>query len=121
MPRNIVFIILDSVRKDYFEKHAPLTKEVADVTVDNCRAASNWSPASHAAIITGTLPHASGIHGESPSYSDTPIEDTFFDTFSDYYRWAVSSNVFISRAYDFQRYFDNFTSVSRHSIFPVVG
>jgi arylsulfatase A-like enzyme len=117
MARNVVLVVLDSVRKDYFDEHAPQLAAAADVAFDQCRATSNWSPESHGAVVTGELPHVSGIHGEDPSYDDTPVEETFFDAFRDHYRWAVSSNVFVSRTYGFDRYFDAFTNVSRHAVF----
>lgn len=117
MARNVVVVILDSVRKDYFDEHAARLADAADVRFEHCRAASNWSPESHGAIVTGELPHVSGIHGEAPGYGDVDIEETFLDAFRDHYRWGISSNVFVSRPYEFDRYFDEFTNVSRHAVF----
>ncbi|WP_135363168.1 sulfatase-like hydrolase/transferase [Halosimplex halophilum] len=117
MARNVVLVVLDSVRKDYFDEHAPRLADAADVSFEHCRAASNWSPSSHGAIFTGELPHVSGLHSHDPSYDDIPIEDTLFDAFRDHYRFAVSSNLFVARPYGFDEYFDEFTSVSRHAVF----
>jgi len=117
MVRNVVFVVLDSVRKDYFDEHAPRLLADSDVTLSQCRAASNWSPPSHGAIFTGELPSVSGIHSHDPSYEDTPIEETFLPAFRDHFRFAISSNLFVARPYGFDAYFDEFANVSRHSVF----
>ncbi|QLH78918.1 sulfatase-like hydrolase/transferase [Halosimplex rubrum] len=117
MTRNVVFVVLDSVRKDYFDEHAPRLLAEADVSISQCRAASNWSPPSHGAIFTGELPSVSGIHSHDPSYEDTPLEDTFLSAFRDHFRFAVSNNLFVARPYGFDEYFDEFANVSRHSVF----
>jgi len=60
--RNVVLIVLDTVRKDYFDEYAYRLQDRSDVTFSNCRAASSWSVPSHASMITGELPHVHGIH-----------------------------------------------------------
>jgi arylsulfatase A-like enzyme len=68
MSRNIVFIYLDSVRKDYFDVYASRLSAMADTTFEQCRAPSGWSLPNYASLLTGTLPHE---HGVSPKVNQT--------------------------------------------------
>lgn len=116
MTRNVVLIVLDSARKDLFDANADALRNRADVDVAECRAASNWSPASHGSLFTGKLPHKSGVHAHEPSWDGVRTADTFLSAYDDHTKIGVSSNLFAGRPHGFDRYFDQFVSLSRHSI-----
>ncbi|WP_277541093.1 sulfatase-like hydrolase/transferase [Haloarcula laminariae] len=121
MQRNIVVVVLDSVRKDFFDMYASRLVDGADISISQCRAASNWSPPSHGAMVTGELPSVSGIHSHDPSYADVPIDATLFDALDSYYTFGISSNLFVSESYSFDKYFDDFFGISRDSVFARGG
>lgn len=116
MNRNIALIVLDSARKDAFDTFATSLQKRAEIDVSECRAASNWSPSSHGSMITGTLPHVNGIHAHNPNFDHIEPADTFFDAYQDYRKLGISSNLFAGRRNGFDRYFDEFVGVSRHSV-----
>lgn len=116
MNRNVVLIILDSARKDLFDANAGSLRERADIEITDCRAASNWSPSSHGAMFTGKLPHQSGIHAHEPNWDETDLTDTFLSAYDEHRKIGVSSNLFAGRPHGFDRYFDQFVSLSRHSV-----
>jgi len=118
MSRNIVFVYLDSVRKDYFDVYASRLSAMADTTFEQCRAPSGWSLPSHASLLTGTLPHK---HGISPKVNQTfealAPDDTFLAQLPDHHKIGVSGNTFASHAFGFDRYFDDFISYSDSKLF----
>lgn len=116
--QNIVLICLDSVRNDFFETAAPRTLEQADISFDQCRAASSWSAPSQASIVTGQLPHEHGVHTYSKSYENIPKQQTIFSEFDDYRKIGISANVYAGPTFDFDTYFDEFYSLVRQARFP---
>jgi len=116
--RNIVLLVLDSVRKDYFDRNAEKIKGISDISVENCRTVSSESVASHGSMFSGNIPSRSGIHGNSPTYKSLPVEETIFDMFSNYRKVGISANTYLSDIYEFDRYFDRFVTLSRYSRFP---
>lgn len=116
MSRNVVLIVLDSARKDLFDANAEALRKRADVDVADCRAASNWSPASHGSLFTGKLPHRSGVHAHEPSWDGVSTADTFLSAYDEHTKIGVSSNLFAGRPHGFDKYFDQFVSLSRHSV-----
>ena len=116
--RNVVLICLDSVRNDFFEEAAPRTQALADVSFDQCRAASSWSVPSQASMVTGLLPHEHGVHTYSPTYDDLPVERTVLDAFEDHRTVGISANVYAGPSFGFDRYFDEFHSLIRQTRFP---
>lgn len=118
MRPNVVLIILDSVRKDYFDEYATRLRNRSDVSYEACRAASSWSVPSHASILTGTLPSDHCVNSVLDSYHDLELSDTFLDDLSDYRNLGVSTNVFAGTVYGFDHLFDSFTSVPRQAMFP---
>lgn len=111
---NIGLIVLDSVRKDVFDQHAPRLKALADVDLDECRAVSSWSAPSHAAMVTGQHPAEVGIHTYQKSYKDVTLGETVFD--GSHHRVGVSSNMYVNTHYDFDRFFDTFYNL--HAAHP---
>jgi len=116
MSRNVVLIVLDSARKDLFDANAEALRERAEVDVAECRAASNWSPASHGSLFTGKLPHRSGVHAHEPSWDGVRAADTFLSAYDEHTKIGVSSNLFAGRPHGFDKFFDQFVSLSRHSV-----
>lgn len=112
MSRNIVLIVLDTVRKDYFDEYAPRLSALADTTAHQCRAASSWSVPSHASMFTGKLPHQHEIHSESFSaefsFASSMRGKTFLDELPAYRTGAVSSNLYMNREFEFDELFDRF-------------
>lgn len=118
MDRDIVFICLDSVRKDVFDEVATRTRELADVSFDNCRAASSWSAPSHASMISGLLAHEHGVTTHSRSFDSLSIDRTMFDSLRNYRTIGISGNLYAGPHYHFDQYFDSFFTLSRGIRFP---
>ena len=117
MKRNIVLIILDAIRKDYFDDYAPRIQKLADVSFDQCRAASSCSVPSHGALLTGQLPHENGVTYTSVRYNNIELEDTFLDLLPEYRKFGVSANPWASSEFGFGDYFDEFINVSQNRRF----
>lgn len=117
MDRNIVLIVLDTVRKDYFEEYAKSIKNLSSSSFNQCRAASSWSLPSHASMFSGKLPSQHHIHSESFSsdfdFSENMSGETIFDLLEDYYKIGISSNIYINEDFGVDRLFDEFHN---HSI-----
>jgi membrane-anchored protein YejM (alkaline phosphatase superfamily) len=111
---NVVIIILDSVRKDTFDSHAPRLHALADIEFDRCYAPSSWSIPSHASLLTGTLPHVHGVHSFNPDYSS--IADTFMDELP-HTSIGMSANGAFSEAFNAETLFDEFESFAGNDEF----
>jgi arylsulfatase A-like enzyme len=118
MTRNVVLVVLDTVRQDYFTEHATRLQSMSDVTFTQCRAASSCSVPSHASILTGELPHSHGIHSTAVDYSRLDEAETFFEHFTDHRTIGVSTNTFAGTPFGFDRLFDEFVDVSWTRRFP---
>mgnify|MGYP000489314175 FL=1 len=110
--RNVVLVVLDTVRKDAFDRRAVRLRELADVDVAQCRAASAWSTPSHASMLTGELPHRHGAHTHNVDFSGIDRADTFLDDLPGHAALGVSANVQASSAFGFADLFDDFTDVN---------
>ncbi|MFC7114632.1 glycosyltransferase [Natronoarchaeum sp. GCM10025703] len=117
MTRNVALIILDTVRKDYFDKHAPRLTALSDVSFSECRAASSWSTPSHASIMTGELPSQHGVHTHNKSFT-TIDPNTAFTAELSHHTACISANAFASTEFGFDQFFDDFISVSTDKYFP---
>lgn len=107
--KNVVLIVLDTVRKDFFDEHAKTIRRLADVEFHRCYAPSSWSIPSHASILSGTLPHQHGVHTYNPDYSelgDTVLDDLPHTTI------GVSANGAVSDSFGIDEIFDEFHSFS---------
>jgi arylsulfatase A-like enzyme len=119
MKRNVVLICLDTVRKDYFDRFATRLAAEADVSYEQCRAASAWSSPSHASMLTGTLPHEHGIHTHNRDFAtlsrgDTVVGDLARDGYT---ALGVSANLFAGPRYGFDTLFDRFVGVDPKVVF----
>ncbi|WP_415379391.1 sulfatase-like hydrolase/transferase [Halosimplex sp. TS25] len=110
--RNVALVVLDTVRKDVFDRHATRLQALADVDVAECRAASVWSTPSHASMLTGELPHRHGAHTHNVDFSGIDRADTFLADLPDHAALGVSANVQASSAFGFADCFDEFTDVN---------
>jgi predicted AlkP superfamily pyrophosphatase or phosphodiesterase len=78
MPRNVILLVLDTVRKDYFDEYASQIQSLSDVSFSQCRTASSCSVPSHASILTGELPHEHGQHSTNVDYTQILQRTRFF-------------------------------------------
>lgn len=117
MSRNIVFVVLDTVRKDYFDEYAAELSERSDTSVTQFRAASSWSVPCHASLFTGLLPSQHDLHAESFDaefdFGASLAGRTFLDDLEGYATFGVSSNVYMNEEFGFDLLFDEFED---HSI-----
>lgn len=116
--RNVILVVLDSVRKDFFDSYATRIQDRSALSYGQCRAASSWSPPSHASMLSGTVPSEHGIHSQSRDFSKLAIEDTFLDNLDGVTKIGVSANAFASEAYNFHTYFDEFRESSETRRYP---
>ena len=68
--RNVVVLCLDTLRKDTLDRLARRLSALADVSFENCRAASGWSVPSHASMLTGQLPSEHDVHALNPKLDE---------------------------------------------------
>jgi len=116
--RDVYIFCLDSVRKDVFEECAPRLKQMADISVSNCRAASSWSVPSHASMFTGKLAHEHGIHTYNRDYSILNRRSTITGMLPENYNSiGVSANVFAGPTHGFDTLFDEFVDPPRYQPF----
>jgi len=116
--RHVVLLVLDTVRKDAFDRHATRVRERADADVAQCRAASSCSVPSHASMVTGRLPHDHGIHPLAVDYSGLDPAETVLGTLPNHRTVGVSANTFASSAFGFDGLFDEFVETSPSCRFP---
>jgi hypothetical protein len=116
--RNVLLIILDTVREDYFNKYAPRIQSLSDISFSQCRTASSCSVPSHASILTGTLPHRHGIYSTNVDYSSIDFSETFLSELPNHRTIGVSANTFAGSSFGFDSHFDIFQDVSWTSRFP---
>ncbi|WP_255194910.1 sulfatase-like hydrolase/transferase [Halorarius litoreus] len=128
MSRNVVLVVLDTVRKDYFDEYAPRLRETSTHSFEQCRSASSWSVPSHTSIFTGQLPHQHGVHSESFDagfdFADAlSVDDTFLADLPAHRTVGLSANAYINSLFGFDTLFDAFHdfSIGSHtneSLFP---
>lgn len=106
MVRNIVLIILDTVRKDYFDNYASRIQTRSGCSFDQCKASSSWSTPSHASLLTGELLHKHGVHLNNKSFGNLELENTFLGDLSDYHRVCATYHNLLQPRYSFDKFFD---------------
>lgn len=117
MSRNIVLIVLDTVRQDYFDEYGTRLGERSDTSFEQFRAASSWSVPCHASLFTGQLPSHHHLHAErfdaEFDFAEALDDRTFLDDLDGYETLGVSSNIYMNVEFGFDRLFDEFRD---HSI-----
>lgn len=111
MVRNVVLLVLDTVRFDYFDQYADDLQTVADHSFGECRTVSTWSVPSHASIFTEVLPNEHGFHSATPAFEELDREETFFENLDDFRFVGVSANPYASPIFGFDGIFDDFYQV----------
>ncbi|MFB6130592.1 MAG: sulfatase-like hydrolase/transferase [Salinigranum sp.] len=114
--RNVALVVLDTVRKDYFDEYAPRLRMASDASFEGCRAASSWSVPSHTSIFTGDLPSEHGVHAESFDaafdFSSVGVEDTFLGDLPARHTVGLSANSYINSHFGFDALFEEFHDFS---------
>ena len=118
MPRNVVFLCLDSVRLDYFNENASRLRDLADIEFSECRTASSWSVPSHGSFMTGDLPSEHESHAYNQSYEHLSQSDTFLDECSDHMSLGLSANPYASPDFAFDDLFDEFIATRPGKYLP---
>lgn len=126
MPRNVALIVLDTVRKDYFDEYAHRLGDRADTSFEQARAASSWSVPSHTSLFTGDLPSEHGVHAESfeSGFDFSALcGQTFLSDLPDHRTAGLSANSYINTHFGVDALFDDFAdfSIGSHtaeSLFP---
>jgi len=111
---HLLVICLDSVRKDFYDTYAQRLGSHATLRWTGMRAASSWSVPSHAAMLTGTLPHRTGLHAYNRNFNTLLPQHTIHnsDGLDEYRTVCVSANVYASSAFGFDTLFDRCIGVS---------
>lgn len=112
MSRNVVLICLDTVRYDYFERHADDLQALADHSFEECRTASTWSVPSHSSMFTGVLPHEHDFHSATPEFNELNRDDTFLSKLDEFHLVGVSANPYASPIFEFDSLFDDFYHIT---------
>ncbi|MFB6121606.1 MAG: sulfatase-like hydrolase/transferase [Halobacteriaceae archaeon] len=116
MTRNVALVVLDTVRKDYFDEFAPRLRARSDCSFEQCRAVSSWSVPSHTSIFTGRLPHQHGVHAEafdaSFDFGTLDVDDTFFGDLPDHTAVGLSANSYINTHFGVDALFEAFHDFS---------
>ena len=117
MARNVLLLVLDSVRKDFYDRFAQRLQSRADVSFAHARAPSGWSTPSHASMFTGELPHQHHIHTYKRSFESLP-SDRVFTTSLPHTKIGVTANVYAGSPYGFDRFFDTLIDIDPVRRFP---
>lgn len=117
---HVVFICLDSVRKDVFDTHAPRIQKRSSVSFEQMRSMASWTVPSHAAMLTGNLAHETGCHAYDSDLGKIRTKDTWISSLKDenYTTHGYSANAFASPSFGFDKHFDYFTPFSYSRYFP---
>jgi len=113
--RNVALVVLDTVRKDYFDDHAPRLQDAADCTFEQCRAASSWSVPSHVSLFTGELPSEHGVHAESFGADfdfGALAGERFLADLDDWRQVGLSANSYVNAHFGADELFDAFQDFS---------
>ncbi len=104
---SVVVICLDSVRKDYFDRHADNLQRMSDFSMSQCRAGSSWSVPSHASFLTGSLPSDHDIHTYNMDFSTVGRENVITGELNNHHTTYVSANQFTTPEFGFDFWFDS--------------
>jgi uncharacterized sulfatase len=134
MSKSIVWITLDSLRRDYItlDGHsAPTTENLEAIVdtpsgewVDSCITQGRWTPAATGSILTGSYLPTHGIGATSPVTSKLPDSlDSLPSLLKEagYATGGVSTNVYLSETTALDRGFDRFNRVRMKNIHHTAG
>ncbi|ELY67469.1 sulfatase-like hydrolase/transferase [Natrinema versiforme] len=111
---NVVVLCLDTVRKDIYDQYATRLREMATVRFEGMRALGGWSVPSHAGMLTGAVPSETGVHTHQRRFDPIDVADTWIAPLSrsGYESVCVSSNIYASPVFGFDRFFDRTVPIS---------
>ncbi|QSW99703.1 sulfatase-like hydrolase/transferase [Haloterrigena alkaliphila] len=111
---NIVVLCLDTVRKDVYDRYATRLRERAAVRFEGMRALGGWSVPSHAGMLTGSVPSETGVHAHQRRFDPIDREDTWIAPLErqGYESVCVTSNIYASPVFGFDRFFDRTIPIS---------
>ncbi len=109
---NFIFVVIDTLRKDYAKPIEELLKEFDFITYDRAIAPSPWTSPSHASMFTGLYPLEHGTH-ETRSRKDWDVrfkgDNILISHLKDlgYTTFLISANPHITPRFGFKG-FDHF-------------
>lgn len=110
---NIALVVLDTLRKDRFNKHFGW---MDGVQFENAYSTANWTVPAHASLFTGLYPSEVGTHSKNTTfdYPGTVLAESLSE--QGYRTRGFSANMHITSPLNFDRGFDNLTApgASRH-------
>ncbi|WP_226480118.1 sulfatase-like hydrolase/transferase [Natrinema amylolyticum] len=111
---NVVVLCLDTVRKDVYDRYATRLREMATVRFEGMRALGGWSVPSHAGMLTGSVPSETGVHAHQRRFDPIDAEDTWIAPLErqGYESVCVTSNIYASPVFGFDRFFDRTVPIS---------
>ncbi|NUB93257.1 sulfatase-like hydrolase/transferase [Haloterrigena sp. SYSU A121-1] len=111
---NIVVLCLDTVRKDVYDRFATRLRERAAVRFEGMRALGGWSVPSHAGLLTGSVASETGVHAHQRRFDPIDAEDTWLTPLErqGYESVCVTSNIYASPVFGFDRFFDRTIPIS---------
>ncbi len=115
--KNVIIIVLDTLRKDFAEKHLNEDLQSLGFTYySNLISTSSWTSPAHASLLTGLYPKDHGTH----TYGNHPFDVVFkkkklslqhYFKIKGYETVLMSANPFITPNFGFNN-FDKFVSLS---------
>ncbi|WP_222917933.1 sulfatase-like hydrolase/transferase [Natrinema sp. SYSU A 869] len=111
---NVVVLCLDTVRKDVYDRYATRLREMATVRFEGMRALGGWSVPSHAGLLTGSVPSETGVHAHQRRFDPIDAENTWIAPLErqGYESVCVTSNIYASPVFGFDRFFDRTVPIS---------
>ncbi|WP_049899314.1 sulfatase-like hydrolase/transferase [Natrinema sp. J7-1] len=111
---NVVVLCLDTVRKDVYDRYATRLREMATIRFEGMRALAGWSVPSHAGLLTGSVPSETGVHAHQRRFDPIDAADTWIAALErqGYESVCVSSNIYASPVFGFDRFFDRTVPIS---------
>jgi len=103
---NVIFIVVDTLRKDYAKPLEEELKKFGFISYENAIAPASWTTPSHASIFTGLYPALHGAH-ETKNKKDIKVKLKINNILSlqlhnlGYKTYLLSSNPYIRPEYGF--------------------
>ena len=106
-PPNIALVVLDTLRKDYFDQYF---EWLPGLHFDSTYSTSQWTIPAHASLFTGRYPREVGVHSKHLQF-DCP-QPSLAEILTDhgYTTQGFSANPNLSGHFGFDRGFDTFES-----------
>lgn len=101
--KNVALVVLDTLRKDYFNEYFDW---LPGTRFENAWSTSHWTASAHASLFTGKYPSEIPVTKKAESFPAS--ERSLVEQLSDrgYRTRGFTSNIFMSRAFGFDRGFE---------------